>query len=323
MSGPGQVQSWVPCPQPTSSTRAGGRPSCGDPRAGPEHLLADTSRSRPSTPSSGPCPARTGCPCRRPRPFSLIMVLPLIIANADSRRARASHQHERQYPDASLRHGTARHCCYDRRPPMRAGLLLPAAQGEPARRLRPAVHGRSWLRQRQRVIGSAARAVPAPASLSGQGQARRPRRRAAVVPGQSIIYTAGCRAAKTCQRGIAGHQHRGPGRRVRGQRAVDDQPAHHARSTVSLGAQDPGRGVSGDAPSVSGRLATDHAVPAGQDVTGPGRRREHRVTSGGRDRAVRALLQAAGSSAACSACRNRSRGRVHAGSAAAQHGALS
>jgi hypothetical protein len=148
--------------------------------------------------------------------------------------------------------------------------------------------------------GSGARAVPAPASLSGQGQARGPARTARlVVPGQSIIYTAGLtvRAKDVASAAsLATSIVTGAGGYVASEQSTIN-PAHHARSTVSLVLKIPVAAYQATLRQLSGRLGDQTMLSQqAQDVTGQVADVNSRVTSARAAIAqLRALLRRAGS----------------------------
>jgi len=182
-------------------------------------------------------------------------------------------------------------------------LLLAGCSGGASEANSAAGQGSTAIHRAAGAGGSAdgaARAVPAPAGLSGQAQARRPAQTARlVVPGQSIIYTAGLtvRAREVATAAsLATSIVTGAGGYVASEQSTIN-PAHHARSTVSLVLKIPVAAYQATLRQLSGRLGDQTMLSQqARDVTGQVADVNSRVTSARAAIAqLRALLRRAGS----------------------------
>jgi hypothetical protein len=184
-----------------------------------------------------------------------------------------------------------------------AGLLLAACSGGASQASSTAggsTAGRGFA-SANGSSGSGARAVPAPVTpLSGQAQVHGPARTARlVVPGQSIIYTAGLtvRAKDVASAAsLATSIVTGAGGYVASEQSTIN-PAHHARSTVSLVLKIPVAAYQATLRQLSGRLGDQTMLSQqAQDVTGQVADVNSRVISARVAIAqLRALLRRAGS----------------------------
>ena len=182
-----------------------------------------------------------------------------------------------------------------------AGLLLAGCSGGASQASSTAGQGSAAFHSAAGASGSGAvRSVPAPAGLPGQAQERGPAQTARlVVPGQSIIYTAGLtvRAKDVASAAsLATSIVAGAGGDVASEQSTIN-PAHHARSTVSLVLKIPVAAYQATLRQLSGRLGDQTMLSQqAQDVTGQVADVNSRVTSARAAIAqLRALLRRAGS----------------------------